>query len=143
MDSFTERVQLLEHIMIAMKYPAPVLVAVALAMCSPTSASRQAGVLEGTVTFIGVPCGPQGDRKTPPCDGPYADYEIVVYNAAGDTVVGRTKSNANARYEITLPGDIEYAVFVPSGIRTQATLSALVPAGGRKTLDLQVDTGIR
>jgi hypothetical protein len=112
-------------------------------MCSPTSASKQSGVLEGAVTFIGVPCGPQSERKTPPCDGPYADYEVVVYNAAGDTVVGRTKSNANARYEITLPGDVEYTVFVPSGLRTQSKLSTVVPAGGRKTLDLQVDIGIR
>lgn len=121
----------------------PLLVAVALTMCSPTSASKQAGVLEGAVSFVGVPCGPQGERKTPPCDGPYADYEVVVYNAAGDTVVGRTKSNASARYEITLPGDVEYSVFVPAGIRSQAKLSAVVPAGGRKTLDLQVDIGIR
>ena len=112
-------------------------------MCSPTSASKPSGVLEGAVTFIGVPCGPQSERKTPPCDGPYADYEVVVFNAAGDSVVGRTKSNVNARYEITLPGDVEYTVFVPSGLRTQSKLSTVVPAGGRKTLDLQVDTGIR
>jgi hypothetical protein len=126
-----------------MKGALAVLVAVSLTVCSPTSASKQSGVLEGAVSFIGVPCGPQSERKTPPCDGPYADYEVVVYNAAGDTVVGRTKSNANARYEISLPGDTEYAVFVPSGINTRTKLSTLVPAGGRKTLDLQVDTGIR
>lgn len=112
-------------------------------MCSPTSASRQSGVLEGSVTFIGVPCAPQSQRKTPPCDGPYADYEVVVFNAAGTSEVGRTRSNANARYEITLPGDAEYSVFVPSGIRNQTKLSIVVPAGGRKTLDLQIDTGIR
>lgn len=114
-----------------------------LAVCSPTSASRQAGVLEGAVTFIGVPCGPAADRKTPPCDGPYGGYEVVVYNAAGDTVVGRTRSNANARYEISLPGGIEYVVFAPSGINTRTRHSIVVPAGGRTTLDLQIDTGIR
>jgi hypothetical protein len=117
--------------------------AMMLAVCSPTSASRQTGVLEGAVTFIGAPCGPQGERKTPPCDGPYPDYEVVVYNAAGDTVVGRTRSNASARYEISLPGGVEYSLFVPSGIRSQTKLSTLVPVGGRTTLDLQVDTGVR
>jgi hypothetical protein len=126
-----------------MRSSSVILLAVSLAVCSPTSASKQSGVLEGTVTFIGAPCGPGAERKTPPCDGPYPDYDVVVYNAAGDTVVGRTTSNANARYEITLPGDVEYAVFVPSGVNTRTKLSIVVPAGGRKTLDLQVDTGIR
>lgn len=126
------------------KYPCAILLALTLAVCSPTSATRQTpGVLEGNVTFIGVPCGPGTERRTPPCDGPYAGYEVVVYNAAGDTVVGRTRTNANARYEISLPGDVEYAVFVPSGMNRRTKLSAVVPAGGRKTLDLQVDIGIR
>ena len=114
-----------------------------LAVCSPTGASRQTGILEGAVTFIGTPCGPQTERKTPPCDGPYPDYEVVVYNASGETVIGRTRSNASARYEISLPGEIEYVVFTPSGINTRTTHNVLVPAGGRKTLDLQIDTGIR
>jgi hypothetical protein len=129
--------------MIAPRFIFAVVSVMSLAVCSPTTASKQTGVLEGSVTFIGVPCGPQVERKTPPCDGPYPDYEVVVYDASGETAVGRTRSNAGARYEIALPGDVEYSVFVPSGIRNRTKLSVVVPAGARKTLDLQIDTGIR
>ena len=41
--------------------------------------SKKLGVLEGTVHFSGMACPP--DRsKTPPCDGPYPNYEVIIYD---------------------------------------------------------------
>jgi hypothetical protein len=124
---------------------APLVAAASLATCSPTAATRvqDHGVLEGTVTFIGVPCGPGVERRVPPCDGPYPDYEVIVYKADGEAVAGRTRSDASARYSISLTGNTDYIVYVPAGIREQKKLSVRVPAGGRITLDLQIDTGVR
>jgi len=63
--------------------------------------SKKVGMLEGTVHFSGVACAP--DRiKTPPCDGPYPDYEVIVYDKEGKITIAKTRTDQNGYYQIIL-----------------------------------------
>ncbi|KPK75054.1 MAG: hypothetical protein AMS25_18655 [Gemmatimonas sp. SM23_52] len=101
------------------------------------------GALAGTVYFVGLPCRLISPSR-PPCDGPYPDYEVVVYESDGVTEAARTRSDERGRYFVALePGD--YVIFTPAGLaaRFRNPNTATVLAGKLTRLDLVVDTGIR
>jgi hypothetical protein len=85
---------------------------------TPPGGAKTEGTLSGTVNFVGKPC-PQ--PSGPPCDGPYPDYQVVIYAADGTTEVARTRTGADGVYSTDV----------------QVSRDAL-----SKT-DLRVDTGIR
>jgi hypothetical protein len=101
------------------------------------------GALAGTVYFVGLPCRLNSPAR-PPCDGPYPDCEVVVYESDGVTEAARTQSDEHGRYFVALePGD--YVIFTPAGLaaRFLNPNEATVVAGKLTRLDLVVDTGIR
>ena len=104
------------------------------------------GTLYGTVSFVGVPCAP-GKGKVPPCDGPYPDYEVVVYRAGTSEIAVRTRTDLDGRYEVRLPPG-NYILRSPAGglpmkQQVEESRPSRVDAGGRTQLDLHIDTGIR
>src|SRR4051812_49399188 len=98
------------------------MLALLLAACGPKPAPSAAqppggnpggGTLTGTVAFVGSPCPtPNG----PPCDGPYPNYEVVVYTSDGTTVAGKTTTKADGTFSLELPPG-KYVVFTQSGIK--------------------------
>jgi hypothetical protein len=104
------------------------------------------GTLYGTVSFVGVQCAP-GKGKVPPCDGPYPDFEVVLYKAGTWEMSARTRTDLNGHYEVKLPpGNYilrSAAEGPPAGQRVEEPSQARVDAGGRSRLDLHIDTGIR
>ncbi len=101
------------------------------------------GVLLGDVHFIGVPC-PLIYPPRPPCDGPYPDYEVIVFHADATTEAGRTRSDSAGVYRLALPA-AGYVILTARGIdpSIRRRNEARVTAGDTTRLDLVVDTGIR
>ncbi len=71
------------------------------------------GHLAGKVSFVGTPCAKGG--KTPPCDGPYANYEIEVFREDGKTLETRTVSNSDGGYFVLLPRG-RYVIYTSTGL---------------------------
>lgn len=123
-------------------------VAAALWQPERTVEVGEGGFLEGTVTFVGLPCPPEEVSGRPPqvpsCSGPYPNYGIVVYGADGITEVARTTSDQDGNYKISLvPGD--YVIYTPNGpfeSDLKANWAAITSEETIK-LDLVVDTGVR
>lgn len=101
------------------------------------------GLLTGTATFMGVPCPPDG-MKVPPCDGPYPDYEVIVYAVDGKTVVARTLTDKNGRFRVELP-EGDYVVYAIGFERRTLHIPNHIDIKAGKTvqLDINIDTGIR
>jgi len=114
-----------------------------LAAClGPADPPGDAGVVLGTVGFIGVPCLPPG--VVPPCDGAYPGYVLRVHEAGLRWVVAQDTTDAQGHYAIRLaPG--EYAFVTQDGIQTDdlAVTRFTVVTQDTVTVDLVVDTGIR
>jgi len=104
------------------------------------------GTLFGTVSFVGVPCAP-GRGKVPPCDGPYPDYEVVVYKAGTSEIAARTRTDMNGHYEVKLPPGNYNLRSAADGLPMKQPVEESSPSriddGGRTRLDLHIDTGIR
>jgi hypothetical protein len=104
--------------------------------------SGSPGLIEGTVTFVGVLCGPDIPSRVPPCNGPYPNYEIVVYKADGVTVETQVNSDKNGNYRISLiPG--HYVIYTSSGPVMKKTNTVNIVSGKTTRLDLMIDSGIR
>lgn len=98
-----------------------------------------AGTLSGTVHFVGTPCS---DPGPPPCDGPYADYEVVVYATDGTTVAGKAKTSAEGAFSLDLPAGM-YVLLTPAGITEQQRTEVVISRDALAKVELRVDTGIR
>ena len=108
---------------------------------TPPGGGAGAGTLTGSVTFVGTPCAqPSG----PPCDGPYPDYEVVVYASDGTTEVGRTRTGADGTFSIDLPAGA-YAIFTQAGLQPsdRARTDVSVSRDALTQTALRVDTGVR
>lgn len=102
------------------------------------------GLLRGSVNFIGDACAPSSQSRTPPCDGPYPDYEITVYQANGKTMVTKAISAKDGGYKVELvPGD--YIIYTPRGASkdTKKENRFTITENQTTDLDLIIDTGIR
>jgi hypothetical protein len=125
-----------------------ILLALLLAGCDKQvypagSGSMKHGILIGTVTFVGVPCPPDR-RKVPPCDGPYPDYEVVIFNRDGRTAVARTITDKDGRFRVELP-EGNYVIYSKGYERRtlQIPHHIEIKAGKTAQLDITIDTGIR
>ena len=99
--------------------------------------------IEGTVTFAGVPCRPgTASRGVPPCNGPYPNFNIVVYRADGVTVETQAVSDKDGNYRIPLfPGS--YIIYIPAGPVRKKPNTVNIVSGKTMRLDLVIDTGMR
>ncbi len=121
----------------------------ALLTCEGVSSDRLAGlgedmgILEGSVHFVGVPC-PSDQTPHPPCDGPYPDYEVVVHDNLGETVVARTRTDDHGLYRVPLRAGA-YVIYTTQGaveLFTEVHRVRIV-AGKITVLNLSIDTGVR
>ena len=104
---------------------------------------KQVGVVEGTVYFVGKPCPPS--RVGPPCDGPYPNYEVVIYEIDGKSIANRTITDDEGNFEAQLPvGD--YLVFEKkrdfNKVKEIPIVFTIEP-DKRKSLKISIDEGIR
>jgi hypothetical protein len=100
------------------------------------------GVLEGSVHFVGVPC-PLDQPQRPPCDGPYPDYEVVVHDNRGESVVARTRTDDHGIYHVELKAG-DYVILTPQGLGDKLESNRFtIVAGKIRVLNLIVDTGVR
>jgi hypothetical protein len=126
------------------EHPLPAVLVVVVAVLVAVSfirapAAGGTGVLEGTVTFIGLPCR---DSNVPPCSGPYPDYEVGVYAQDGRTYVASAIAGGDGRYSIRLE-EGNYVVYSPSGPVEVAKHAVSIAQGRTTILNLTMDTGIR
>jgi hypothetical protein len=111
-------------------------------IATPPGGTAGSGTLAGDVHFVGTPCAEA--KSTPPCDGAYPDYEVVVYAADGKTVVGKARSGADGKFSLGLP-EGKYVVLTPAGPppaepkRTEVTVSR----DALSTIKLDIDQGVR
>jgi hypothetical protein len=107
---------------------------------------RGQGMLTGTVIFSGVPCAP-GMGTVPPCDGPYPDYEVIVYKKDGKTVAAKTRTDKDGRFSISL-SEGDYLLYSKK-FRTMerksldAPHTVIIRQGKTEHLDMIIDTGIK
>lgn len=104
---------------------------------------KQVGVVEGVVYFVGKPCPPS--RVGPPCDGPYPNYEVVIYEIDGKSIANRTITDDEGNFEAQLPvGD--YLVFEKNfdinKVKETPIMFTIEP-DKRRSLEISIDTGIR
>jgi len=104
---------------------------------------KQVGVVEGVVYFVGKPCPPS--RVGPPCDGPYPNYEVVIYEIDGKSIVNKINTNDEGTFEVQLPVG-KYIVFEKSvdfnKVKETPIVFTIEP-DKRKSLEISIDQGIR
>lgn len=104
--------------------------------------SGSPGIIEGIVTFVGVPCGSGMVSRVPPCNGPYPNFNIVVYRADGKTVETQAVSDKDGNYKISLiPG--KYIIYTPAGPVRKKPNTVNIVSGKTTRLDLTIDSGMR
>lgn len=107
--------------------------------------SKKLGVLEGVVHFSGVACAP--DRiKTPPCDGPYPDYDVIVYDKEGKIAIAKTRTDQNGYYQIILNEGtyILYVQEVDFNIKPVSVPKKIFIFGDtQSTFNINIRSGIR
>jgi hypothetical protein len=108
--------------------------------------TEQQGQVQGTVFFVGVPCQP--DRlSVPPCDGPYPNYEVIIFSRDGKTLAGKAISDHQGKYRLFLPAGSYITKSkennaLPSQF-SQNHQAIIVEAGKTTHLDIHIDKGVR
>ena len=123
-------------------YPAVCVAPDGRRVTQPTEKGVGVGVVEGQVSFVGTPCNPQYPFKVPPCDGPYPNYEVVLYKQDKKTVAGKTISDQEGNYKLALPSGTYYVLLKSLGNMVRE-LPIVVKAGETTQQNIKIDTGIR
>ncbi len=108
---------------------------------TPPGGNPGQGTLNGRVTFVGTPC-PQSSG--PPCDGPYPNYEVVVFAADGVTEVARTRTGPEGIFDLAL-NEGDYVIYTQAGPSPSNRARTAVHVGrdALAQVTLRVDTGVR
>jgi hypothetical protein len=111
---------------------------------TPPGGNPGSGTLQGTVQFVGTPC--EAAKKGPPCDGPYPDYEVVVYKDDGTTVASTAKTDQDGKFTVSLP-EGKYVIFTganaAAGADAKQRTDVVVSRDALQTVDLRIDSGVR
>ena len=104
---------------------------------------NQFGVIEGIVYFVGKPCPP--NRVGPPCDGPYPNYEVVIYEIDGKTVFHRTITDDKGNFELQLPIGDYLAFEIDFGFNQieEIPIEFSIEPEKIKNIKISIDKGIR
>ena len=107
------------------------------------NASMITSGVKGVVYFLGLECPPNITTRTPPCSGPYPNYDVTAYSGNCSTVVGKTKTDSVGQYYLALPPG-NYTIFTPSALDpSDMQCNNFVIKEGTLVKDLNVDTGVR
>lgn len=98
----------------------------------------KSGTLTGMVTMVGTAC----KDPMPGCEGPAADYEVVLFAKDGTTIVAKAKTDAEGKYSLDVPSG-EYTILTPAGPTDKARNDIAVTGDAPAKLDLRIDTGVR
>jgi len=104
---------------------------------------NQIGGVEGIVYFVGKPCPPS--RIGPPCDGPYPNYEVVIYEMDGKTVVHRTITDDKGNFEVQLPVGDYLVLEIDFGLNQIEEIPIVfsIEPEKIKNIKISIDKGIR
>ena len=104
---------------------------------------KQVGVVEGTVYFVGKPCPPS--EIGPPCDGPYPNYEVIIYKTDGKSIATKTITTDEGSFEAQLPvGDyIVYEISMDFNKVKETPIVFTIEPDKKKSLEISIDVGIR
>jgi len=112
-------------------------------MIDETVTEEQVGIVEGTVYFVGKPC--PSSRLGPPCDGPYPNYEVIIYENNGKGIVNKVMTDDEGNFEVQLPvGD--YVVFgknMDFNKVIKIPLVFTVEPEKINQIKIKIDTGVR
>ena len=104
---------------------------------------KQVGVVEGVVYFVGKPCPPS--KVGPPCDGPYPNYEVIIYEDDGKSIVDKIMTDDQGNFEIQLSvGD--YLVFgknLDFNKVKEIPIMFTIEPDKRKNIEILINQGIR
>jgi hypothetical protein len=107
---------------------------------------QEFGFIEGHVT-IGplVPVVREGESEPTPSPEVYASREIVIYKDDGKTEFCRLSIDSLGNYSGKLPIGVYIVDIIRIGVDSAANLpmEVRIAAGGVKTVDIDIDTGIR
>jgi hypothetical protein len=107
------------------------------------NASMISSGVKGVVHFLGLECPPNIPTRTPPCSGPYPNYEVTAYSDNCNTVVGTTKSDSAGEYYLALRSG-NYTISTQTGLNpSEFQCDSIVIKQGILVKDLYLDTGIR
>jgi hypothetical protein len=121
-----------------MRTIATLVLVASLAACA-RHAETPSGGIEGTVT-AGPTC--PVERAGSPC--PLAPWTGTVRATAADGATYEASTNASGAYRLPLPdGTYSVTPVVGNGPPTASPVSVTIAGATMRTLDLQVDTGIR
>lgn len=113
---------------------------------SVSSSSSKSGHLNfrASVQFVGLPCPPNSEFfSVPPCNGPYPNYEIIIYGDDGKTIVSKIITDSNGIAQTMLDSG-SYSVHTKAGISTSdiKTTHFTIEEHKITQLSLFVDTGL-
>ncbi|MFX0204595.1 MAG: carboxypeptidase-like regulatory domain-containing protein, partial [Candidatus Hodarchaeota archaeon] len=109
--------------------------------CLNPPCSSGYGVIYGNVYFTGLPCNPSMmEIRVPPCDGPYPNYEVIVYDESGTQVVDSTFTDCSGKYIFSLPPGT-YVIYSKT-VRSDIPNTIQLDNGEQVELDIDIDTGI-
>lgn len=112
---------------------------------SSPSCSSNSGVIYGTVYFMGLECNPL-NMRVPPCDGPYSNYEVIVYDESGTLIIDRTFTDNYGEYTFTmLPGTyVIYSQTVDINMNPVAIPNTIqLNINEQIEFDINIDSGIK
>jgi len=109
-----------------------------------TQDTSQSGILQGKVSFIGLAC-PGDQQNSPPCSGPYTNYEIIVYGEDAKSLAKKVMTDDNGNYKTELvPGN--YVIYVPVfqfGAIEEIPNQITIESSKSFQFDISIDSGIR
>ncbi len=104
---------------------------------------EKVGTVKGVVYFVGKPCPPS--RVGPPCDGPYPDYKVIIYESDGKKIVDKIMTDDQGNFETSLSVG-NYLVFEKSvdfNKIDEIPLMFTIESEKTKSIKIRIDKGIR
>ena len=93
--------------------------------------------------FVGKPCPPS--RTGPPCDGPYPNYEVVIYEKDEKNIVNKIMTDDQGNFEVQLPVG-NYLVFgknLDFNKIIEIPIVFTIESEQTKSIEITINEGIR
>ena len=104
---------------------------------------EQVGIVKGSVYFVGKPC--PSSRVGPPCDGPYPNYEVIIYEKDEKNIVNKIMTDDQGNFETQLPVG-NYLVFgknIDFNKVIEIPIVFTIEPEKTKSIEITINEGIR